>query len=72
MPTRVFSNEDGNLNSKSIIVSRTKENADIDLSFSEKLIGLDSDCTNLRSYIFKKKNAAEMARRRRKIILSFL
>ena len=38
MPVRVFSNEDGNLNSKSVIVSRTKQNADIDLSFSAKFI----------------------------------
>ena len=57
MPVRVFSNEDGNLNSKSVIVSRTKQNADIDLSFSAKFIGLDSDGTNLRADVFKKTNA---------------
>ena len=58
MPVRVFSNEDGNLNSKSVIVSRTKQNADIDLSFSAKFIGLDSDGSNLRADVFKKTNAA--------------
>ena len=41
MATRVFSNEDGNPNSKSIIVSRTKENKDIDLSFTSKFIGTE-------------------------------
>ena len=70
MPTRVFSNEDGNLNSKSIIVSRTKENADIDLSFSAKFIGLDSDGTNLRGDIFKKTNAAAVKQSIRNILLT--
>ena len=31
MPTRVYSNEDGNVNKKSIVVSRTREDKDIDL-----------------------------------------
>ena len=49
MPTRVYSNEDGNVNKKSIVVSRTREDKDIDLTFSAKFIGLDSDGTNLRA-----------------------
>ena len=54
MPTRVFSNEDGNLNKTSIAVSRTRVDQDIDLSFAAKFIGLDSDGTNLRADVFKK------------------
>ena len=53
MPTRVFSNEDGNLNKTSIAVSRTRVDQDIDLSFAAKFIGLDSDGTNLRADVFK-------------------
>ena len=70
MPTRIFSNEDGNLNSKSIIVSRTKQNSDIDLSFSAKFIGLDSDGTNLRADVFKKTNAAAVKQAVRNLLLT--
>jgi len=70
MPTRVFSNEDGNLNSKSIIVSRTKQNADIDLSFNAKFIGLDSDGSNLRADVFKKTNAAAVKQAVRNLLLT--
>ena len=70
MPIRVFSNEDGNLNSKSIIVSRTKQNADIDLSFNAKFIGLDSDGSNLRADVFKKTNAAAVKQAVRNLLLT--
>ena len=36
MPTRVFSNEDGNLNKTTIAVARTRIDQDIDLSFAAK------------------------------------
>ena len=39
MAIRVFSNEDGNPNAKSIVVTRVKQNSDIDLSFTSKFIG---------------------------------
>ena len=34
--SRVFSQEDGNLSTRSIITSRTKSYADIDLTFTRK------------------------------------
>ena len=37
---RVFSLEDGNLNTKPIIVSRSKTYSDIDLTFSAHEVGL--------------------------------
>tara|TARA_B100002019_G_scaffold53958_1_gene46097 strand:- start:2533 stop:3006 length:474 start_codon:yes stop_codon:yes gene_type:complete len=70
MPTRVYSNEDGNPNKKSIVVSRTREDKDIDLTFSAKFIGLDSDGTNLRADIFKKTNAAAVKQAIRNLLLT--
>ena len=70
MPTRVYSNEDGNTNKKSIVVSRTREDKDIDLTFSAKFIGLDSDGTNLRADIFKKTNAGAVKQAIRNLLLT--
>ena len=70
MPTRVYSNEDGNVNKKSIVVSRTREDKDIDLTFSAKFIGLDSDGTNLRADIFKKTNAGAVKQAIRNLLLT--
>ena len=58
MPTRAYANEDGNISRKSIIVSRTREDKDIDATFSAKFVGLDNNGANLRGDIFKKTNAA--------------
>ena len=54
MPTRVFSNEDGNLNKTSIAVSRTRVDQDIDLSFAAKFIGTDDSGTNYLQMFLKK------------------
>lgn len=70
MPTRVYSNEDGNVNKKSIVVSRTREDKDIDLTFSAKFIGLDDDGTNLRADIFKKTNAGAVKQAIRNLLLT--
>ena len=70
MPTRVYSNEDGNVNKKSVVVSRTREDKDIDLTFSAKFIGLDSDGTNLRADIFKKTNAGAVKQAIRNLLLT--
>ena len=70
MPTRVYSNEDGNVNKKSIVVSRTREDKDIDLTFSAKFIGLDSDGTNLRADIFNKTNAGAVKQAIRNLLLT--
>tara|TARA_A100001037_G_C15032919_1_gene581857 strand:+ start:313 stop:786 length:474 start_codon:yes stop_codon:yes gene_type:complete len=70
MPTRAYANEDGNINKKSIIVSRTREDKDIDATFSAKFVGLDSDGTNLRGDIFKKTNAAAVKQSIRNILLT--
>ena len=70
MATRVYSNEDGNPNKKTIVVSRTREDKDIDLTFSAKFIGLDSDGTNLRADIFKKTNAAAVKQAIRNLLLT--
>ena len=70
MPTRIYSNEDGNVNKKSIVVSRTREDKDIDLTFSAKFIGLDSDGTNLRADIFKKTNAGAVKQAIRNLLLT--
>ena len=70
MPTRAYSNEDGNINKKSIIVSRTREDKDIDATFSAKFVGLDSDGVNLRGDIFKKTNAAAVKQSIRNLLLT--
>ena len=70
MPTRVFSNEDGNLNKNSIAVSRTRVDQDIDLSFAAKFIGLDSDGTNLRADVFKKTSGAAVKQAVRNLLLT--
>ena len=70
MPTRAFSIEDGNTNIASINVARTRQNSDIDLSFSAKFIGLDSDGTNLRADIFKKTNLAAVKQAIRNLLLT--
>jgi len=70
MPTRVFSNEDGDTNKKSIIVTRTREDKDIDATFSAKFVGLDSDGVNLRGDIFKKTNAAAVKQSIRNLLLT--
>jgi len=70
MPTRVFSNEDGNLNKTSIAVSRTRVDQDIDLSFAAKLIGEDSDDTNLRADVFKKTSGAAVKQAVRNLLLT--
>ena len=70
MPTRVFANEDGNISKKSIIVSRTREDKDIDATFNAKFVGLDSDGTNLRGDIFKKTNAAAVKQSIRNLLLT--
>ena len=70
MPTRAYANEDGNISRNSIIVSRTREDKDIDATFSAKFVGLDSDGTNLRGDIFKKTNAAAVKQSIRNILLT--
>ena len=70
MPTRVFSNEDGNPNAKSIVVTRVKENSDIDLSFTSKFIGTDSAGVNVKADIFKKTNAAAVKQAVRTLLLT--
>ena len=70
MPTRVFSAEDGNLNKKTIVVSRTQIDQDIDLTFTPKFIGLDSDGLNLSADIFKKTNAAAVKQAVRNLLLT--
>jgi len=70
MPTRVFANEDGNANKKTIVVSRTREDKDIDATFSAKFVGVDSDGVNLRGDIFKKTNAAAVKQSIRNLLLT--
>ena len=70
MPTRAYANEDGNINKKSIIVSRTREDKDIDATFSAKFVGLDGEGANLRGDIFKKTNAAAVKQSIRNILLT--
>ena len=70
MPTRAYSNEDGNLSKKSIVVSRTREDRDIDATFSAKFVGLDKDGVNLRGDIFKKTNAAAVKQSIRNLLLT--
>ena len=70
MPTRVFANEDGNLNKKSIIVARARQDKDIDATFSAKFVGLDTDGNNLPGDIFKKTNAAAVKQSIRNLLLT--
>ena len=70
MPTRAFSVEDGNTHIASINVARTRQNSDIDLSFSAKFIGLDGDGTNLRADVFKKTNLAAVKQAIRNLLLT--
>ena len=70
MATRVFANEDGNFGKKSIIVSRTREDKDIDATFSAKFVGVDSDGNNLPGDIFKKTNAAAVKQSVRNLLLT--
>ena len=70
MPTRVYSAEDGNLDKKTIAVSRTQVDKDIDLSFTSKFIGLDSDGTNLRADIFKKTSGSAVKQAVRNLLLT--
>ena len=70
MPTRVFANEDGNVSKKSIIVSRVREDKDIDATFSAKFVGLDTDGNNLPGDIFKKTNAAAVKQSIRNLLLT--
>lgn len=70
MPTKVFSAEDGNLNKKTIVVSRARIDQDIDLTFTPKFIGLDSDGLNLPADIFKKTNAAAVKQAVRNLLLT--
>tara|TARA_B100000035_G_scaffold305008_1_gene305350 strand:- start:451 stop:924 length:474 start_codon:yes stop_codon:yes gene_type:complete len=60
MPARVFSIEDGNTNTQSISVARTRQDIDIDLSFSAKFVGTASDGSNIRGDVFKKNNLASV------------
>ena len=70
MPTRAYANEDGNISKKSIIVSRTREDKDIDATFSAKFVGLDAQGSNLRGDIFKKTNASAVKQSIRNILLT--
>ena len=70
MPTRVFANEDGNINKKSIIVARARQDKDIDATFSAKFVGLDTNGNNLRGDIFKKTNAAAVKQSIRNLLLT--
>jgi len=70
MPTRVFSNEDGNLNKTSIAVSRTRVDQDIDLSFAAKFIGTDDSGTNLPADVFKKTSGAAVKQAVRNLLLT--
>jgi len=70
MPTRAYANEDGNISKKSIIVSRTREDKDIDATFSARFVGLGSDGANLRGDIFKKTNAAAVKQSIRNLLLT--
>ena len=60
--TRVFSQEDGNLSTRSIITSRTKSYADIDLSFTRKP-GTVTD-------IYKKTDAAAVKQSVKNILMT--
>ncbi len=70
MPTRAYANEDGNISKKSIIVARTREDKDIDATFSAKFVGLNNDGANVRGDIFKKTNAAAVKQSIRNLLLT--
>ena len=70
MPTRAYANEDGNISKKSIIVARTREDKDIDATFSAKFVGLNNDGANIRGDIFKKTNAAAVKQSIRNLLLT--
>ena len=70
MPTRAYANEDGDISKKSIIVSRTREDKDVDATFSAKFVGLDTDGANIRGDIFKKTNAAAVKQSIRNLLLT--
>jgi phage baseplate assembly protein W len=70
MPTRAFSIEDGNLEKQSITVARTRQDKDIDLSFTARFVGVDSDGSNIRGDIFKKSNAASIKQAVRNLLLT--
>tara|TARA_B100001057_G_scaffold242845_1_gene243177 strand:+ start:28 stop:501 length:474 start_codon:yes stop_codon:yes gene_type:complete len=70
MPTRVYSNEDGNLNKNTIAVARKRVAKDIDLSFAAKFIGLDSDGANLPADVFKKTSGAAVKQAVRNLLLT--
>ena len=70
MPTRAYANEDGNISKKSIIVSRTREDKDIDATFSARFVGLDANGANLKGDIFKKTNAAAVKQSIRNLLLT--
>lgn len=70
MPTRVFSNEDGNLDKKSIAVARTRVDKDIDLSFTAKFIGTDDSGTNIPADIFKKTSGTAVKQAVRNLLLT--
>jgi phage baseplate assembly protein W len=57
---RVFSQEDGNLNTKPIVTSRTKVYSDVDLSFAKKANG----------DIFKKTDAASVKQAVKNLLLT--
>jgi len=70
MPTRAFSIEDGNLDKQSINVARKRQDKDIDLSFTAKFVGTNTDGTNIRGDIFKKSNAASVKQAVRNLLLT--
>ena len=70
MPTRAFSIEDGNLEKQSITVARTRQDKDIDLSFTARFVGVDSDGSNIRGDIFNKSNAASIKQAVRNLLLT--
>ena len=60
MPQKVFSVEDGNINSTTIVTARKKSYSDIDLTFSKKASG----------DIFKKTDAGAVAQAVRNLLLT--
>lgn len=60
MPTRAFAIEDGNLNSKTIVTSRTRVYRDLDLTFTPKGTG----------DIFKKNDAAAVKQAVKNLLLT--
>ncbi len=62
---RVFSQEDGNLNTRSIITSRTKSFSDIDLTFTRK-----PGTEGIKTDIFKKTDAAAVKQSIKNILMT--